>query len=142
MGWEKKQGESEEISSLRAIVLFNMGVRGNRQVISEALKKFNSGYENIDPNLRSVVYKIVLANHDDQSYFDRFLEIYRSTSMSEERVRILDSLGYISNPSLFPLLFDFMQSDDVRPQDRITLLGSISDNPKGRDFAWNYLSEK
>eukprot|EP01091_Cochliopodium_minus_P015153 TRINITY_DN5304_c0_g2_i1.p1 TRINITY_DN5304_c0_g2~~TRINITY_DN5304_c0_g2_i1.p1 ORF type:complete len:728 (+),score=197.13 TRINITY_DN5304_c0_g2_i1:186-2186(+) len=140
LGWDKQPSESEESLSLRAIVLSNLGLNGNKQVIKEATKRFDQGYEKIDPNLRSVVYKIVLANNDE-TYHEKLIQIYRTTQMSEEKVRILDSLGFTNSLNLLKKTIVFMESDEVRPQDRVFALRSVDDNPLGREISWEFLKQ-
>ena len=67
------------------------------------------------------------------------LSLYRDTDLNEEKVRVARSFGQFSNPELIEKVIEFSMSSNVRSQDTILPLSSISCGTKhGREKVWNY----
>lgn len=100
LGWEAKKGEPELNKILRVLVLGEAGLAGDEQVIAQAKKRyeqFSKGrHDAISPDLRSVVYKIMLkhANENEETVWNEIFKIYSDESFPvDQRVIALTSLG-------------------------------------------------
>jgi puromycin-sensitive aminopeptidase len=146
VGWDVKQGESHLTALLRSLVIGRLGLYGHPATIEEARRRFARFQEDqstLVADLRSEVYKICLANapEGDSSIYDAVLRIFRGTDLQEEKVRCMRALGFASDPALLKKTLEFAVSDEVRSQDTVFVIASVSANPKGRDMAWEFVKE-
>ncbi|KAF7994235.1 hypothetical protein HCN44_003325 [Aphidius gifuensis] len=140
LGWEAKKNESHLDTLLRSLVLGRMAAFKDKDTIEESKKRFKQHVngENLLPaDLRSAVYRAVLADGDEKT-FNTMLDLYRKSDLHEEKDRILRSLGSVDNEDLLNKVMEFSMSDEVRAQDTVFVIMSVSSNSKGRILAWEF----
>lgn len=100
VGWEVKAGEPDLNKLLRVLVLGEGGLSGDEKVISEAKRRYEQfikgDHAAISPDLRSIVYKIVLKNadEDEQAVWDNIFDIYNDESFPmDQRIVALTAVG-------------------------------------------------
>lgn len=142
VGWEPKKDEPAAEAILRATVLFAAGSFGNAAVLSEALKRFEKRIQDpvneIDPNLRNVVYGLA-AQQGNAGHFQSFFALYHNTTLQEERVRLLRAMARFRDPKLLAELLVFALSKDVAVQELPWVIVAVSQNPHGRTLAWRFM---
>jgi puromycin-sensitive aminopeptidase len=98
------------------------------------------GKQTLPADLRMACYKAVLQSATEDVY-EGMLELYRATDLHEEKDRISRALGSIDNVELLQKVIQFAMSDEVRAQDAVFVIASVSINPLGRDLSWTFFKE-
>ncbi|XP_076055525.1 puromycin-sensitive aminopeptidase isoform X1 [Oratosquilla oratoria] len=140
LGWEAKAGESHLHTLLRELVLTQRGLYGDKEVVEEAKRRLDrhiSGAATLPADLRSPVYKTVVALNDHKTY-DQMVKLYRAADLHEEKDRISRSLGATKDPNLIQRVLEFAMSDDVRNQDTVFVIISVAMTCPGRSAAWAF----
>ncbi|XP_031826671.1 puromycin-sensitive aminopeptidase isoform X2 [Nomia melanderi] len=143
LGWEPKPNESHCDTLLRSLVLDRMAALNDTNTIEEAKKRFDlhvSGKTLLAADLRSPVYRAVLSNGNNEIY-QTMLELYREADLHEEKDRILRALGAIKDETLLAEILEFAMSDEVRAQDAVYAIMSVSMTYKGRLMAWDFIKK-
>ncbi|KYN13786.1 PREDICTED: puromycin-sensitive aminopeptidase [Trachymyrmex cornetzi] len=144
LGWDPKQNESHLNTLLRSLVLGRMAALNDQDTIEEAKRRFElhvNGTTTLAADLRSPVYRAVLSVGDANTY-DTMLKLYKEADLQEEKERILRALGAIKDETLLRKVLDFAMSEEVRAQDTVFAIMSVSLSYKGRLMAWNFFKEK
>lgn len=143
LGWEAKPNESHLDKLLRSLVLGRMAALKDKDTIEESKKRFKqhvNGENILSADLRSAVYRAVLADGDEKT-FNIMLDLYRKSDLHEEKDRILRSLGSVKNEVLLNKVMEFSMSDEVRAQDTVFAIMSVAVNSKGRLPAWEFFKK-
>ncbi|XP_072515887.1 puromycin-sensitive aminopeptidase [Salminus brasiliensis] len=144
LGWDSKAGEGHLDALLRGLVLGKLGKAGHKATLDEARRRFKEhveGKQILSADLRSPVYLTVL-KHGDSSTLDTMLKLHKQADMQEEKNRIERVLGAISAPDLIQRVLNFALSDDVRPQDTVSVIGGVAGSSKqGRKAAWKFVKD-
>ncbi|OFW10538.1 MAG: hypothetical protein A3H27_08790 [Acidobacteria bacterium RIFCSPLOWO2_02_FULL_59_13] len=141
-GWNKKPGDGHLDVLLRALALRNLGGYGDPPTIQEAQKRFERFCKSkkLDPDLRQTVYSLA-AEHGGERQWRELLQIYRSTDLHEEKVRVLRAAGNFRSEALLKKVLQFSLSEQVRPQDTPIALSGAATHPLGRALAWKFLKK-
>jgi len=118
LGWDPKQNEDHTVPMLRGLIIGLLGKCEDAAVVAEAknrFEKFLKDNSSLNPDLRKVVYGICLASQNKKVY-DELLKLYRSTTLQEEKDRIIRSLGSASDAQVLKAALNFFLSDEVRSQ--------------------------
>ena len=97
---------------LRGLVLGVMGRSGDAATITEARKRFDAhcnGESTVPADLRSAVYGTVL-RHGDAATLDAVMKLFREADLHEEKVRLMRTMGAVSQPELIKKVLDFSLS--------------------------------
>lgn len=142
MGWNVKPKDTHLDVLLRSLALANLGHYGDKAVIAEAKKRFETFVRTgkLDPNLRGVVYSLA-ARYGGSSEFTKLTELYRKSTLQEERVRILRALTRFRDTSVIRKVLEFALSSDVRSQDTFVILAGFGGNSAGREIAWRFVKQ-
>ncbi|XP_037106033.1 puromycin-sensitive aminopeptidase [Syngnathus acus] len=144
LGWDCKAGEGHLDALLRSLVLGKLGKAGHKPTLEEARRRFKEHVDgkNILPaDLRSPVYLTVL-KHGDSNTLDTMLKLHKQADMQEEKNRIERVLGAISAPDLIQRVLTFALSEEVRPQDTVSVIGGVAGSSKhGRKAAWKFVKD-
>ena len=144
LGWDPKPNESHLDTLLRSRILGKMVSLEHEDTIEEAKKRFAlhvSGKTILSADLRSAVYRAVLSVGDKET-FETMLKLYRESDLHEEKDRILGALGAVKDETLLAKVLEFAMSEEVRAQDTIFGIISVTMSYKGRLLAWEFLKEK
>ncbi|XP_042039402.1 aminopeptidase M1-like [Salvia splendens] len=146
LGWDPKPLESHLDSMLRGELLVALALFGHKATLDEANKRFRIFLEDrnspvLPPDLRRAVYVAVMqgVNKSNRSGYESLLKIYRETDLSQEKTRILGSLGTCRDPEIIQEFLDFLLSSEVRSQD---VVFGLSVSSESREIAWNWLKAK
>ncbi|XP_025091662.1 puromycin-sensitive aminopeptidase-like isoform X2 [Pomacea canaliculata] len=143
LGWDSKAGEGHLTAILRELVLSKMGAAGANSIIAEARKRFQahcSETEIIPGDLRSPVYITVLS-HGNKETLESMLKLYRTADSSEEKTRIIHSLGCLKDETLIAQVLRFSISDEVKSQDCPFVIGATAQTAQGRELAWQFVKD-
>uniref|UniRef100_A0A674P9K5 Aminopeptidase n=1 Tax=Takifugu rubripes TaxID=31033 RepID=A0A674P9K5_TAKRU len=144
LGWDSKPGEGHLDALLRGLVLGKLGKAGHKPTVEEARKRFKDhveGKQVLPADLRSPVY-LTMLKHGDSSTLETMLKLHKQADMQEEKNRIERVLGAISAPDLIQKVLTFALSDEVRPQDTVSVIGGVAGSSKqGRKAAWKFVKD-
>ncbi|XP_061840322.1 puromycin-sensitive aminopeptidase isoform X1 [Nerophis lumbriciformis] len=144
LGWDSKHGEGHLDALLRGLVLGKLGKAGHKPTLEEARRRFKEHVEEkqvLPADLRSPVYLTVL-KHGDSSTLETMLRLHKQADMQEEKNRIERVLGAIAAPDLIQRVLTFALSEDVRPQDTVSVIGGVAGSSKqGRKAAWKFVKD-
>jgi len=146
LGWDAKSSDSHSDSLLRAVVLGKMGHAGDEATVEEAkkrFKKFREGNNDALPaDLRSAVYRICVDHEKPgETFWEEVLKLSRETDLHEEKERCQRALGKSNNPEKIHKTLEWALTSEVRDQDTVFVLESISGNSKGRDMCWEFVKK-
>ena len=114
-GYEPQENEMPLTSNLRGGALMSLGINKDQKVLDFAKQKFDEYLNNndsVNPNIRGSIFRIaVLA---DDSNYDKVLNLYLSSKIPEEQLRLLSSLGLAQNEDLIKQTLEFSLSKHVR----------------------------
>ncbi|TRY90685.1 hypothetical protein DNTS_002891 [Danionella cerebrum] len=129
---------------LRGLVLGKLGKAGHKATLEEARRRFKEhvdGKQILSADLRSPVYLTVL-KHGDSTTLDTMLKLHKQADMQEEKNRIERVLGAIPAPDLIQRVLNFALSEEVRPQDTVSVIGGVAGSSKqGRKAAWKFVKD-
>ncbi|ERE67573.1 importin subunit beta-1 [Cricetulus griseus] len=144
LGWDPKPGEGHLDALLRGLVLGKLGKAGHMATLEEARRRFKEhveGKQILSADLRSPVYLTVL-KHGDGSTLDIMLKLHKQADMQEEKNRIERVLGATLSPELIQKVLTFALSEEVRPQDTVSVIGGVAGGSKqGRKAAWKFIKD-
>eukprot|EP01080_Neovahlkampfia_damariscottae_P011786 gene11786-5123_t len=140
LGWEAKKDESHLNALLRSLIISNLGEFDDKETIETAKEKFLSFVKDnsvVSPDLRAPFYQIMFKHGGEEAY-NAILKIFETTTLNEERVRILGTIGCVSDEKKLQEVLKFGWSDAVKRQDTFYLFRSVASNKKGRDLAYQF----
>lgn len=141
IGWEFIPGESHNDMTLRPLVLGAAAYFGDKEVIAEALERFQTRRETpIHPDLRGLVYA-TYARQGGEKEYETLLAMYRAETLSEEQNRILGALGLFKQVKLLKRTLDLTLTSEVRLQDRNGAFASVLTNKYGRALGWEFIKK-
>ncbi|KAF6299265.1 aminopeptidase puromycin sensitive [Rhinolophus ferrumequinum] len=144
LGWDPKPGEGHLDALLRGLVLGKLGKAGHKATLEEARRRFKDhveGKQTLSADLRSPVYLTVL-KHGDGTTLDIMLKLHKQADMQEEKNRIERVLGATLSPELIQKVLTFALSEEVRPQDTVSVIGGVAGGSKqGRKAAWKFIKD-
>lgn len=141
LGWDAKPDENPLVAMLRPMILGIVGKSDDQAVVDEARRRFQEHLKGnlIDPNIRGAVY-VLVSRFGDEETQESLRKLYASAEMTEERVRILRSMGQSTKPELIEKAIEFVfDTDHVRMQDAISGIFGCTSSRTGRDLVWKYL---
>lgn len=141
--FEVGKQEDEKKSLLRPLILLMAGKCGVKRVLDEAFCRFEKFYNGdnsaIHPNIRSVIFNLVISNGSERE-FGQMLEIYKRFTTSDQKLIALDSLGFAKDVKLVQKALDLtLDNSDVKSQDYMNIFRSVGLNPFGRRTCWEFL---
>mgnify|MGYP005994446131 CR=1 FL=1 len=138
LGWDTRSGDSDLDKLLRVLAISAASHFGDKTVIDEALKRFESG--SFDSDLRGTIYKIAVKHGDIQQY-EKMLEVYKDADMHAEKLQAFTALGATTNEELKKRTLSFALSDQVRSQDLVYGPSSTTGTLDGTRITWEFLKE-
>uniref|UniRef100_UPI00358F8C8C aminopeptidase N n=1 Tax=Myxine glutinosa TaxID=7769 RepID=UPI00358F8C8C len=118
-----------------------------RECRTEAQKLFasmkNSSRENqIKANLRYIVYCNAIAA-GGQAEWEFALEMYKNSSFSMEKAKILSALSCSKEPWILSRLLNYTLDESIiRKQDATKAIISVANNVVGQSLAWSFLKDQ
>jgi puromycin-sensitive aminopeptidase len=139
LGWDSKKGESDLDVLTRTIAISILAACDHQETIKEATKRFKEN-KTLSPDLRSLVYNLVVKNGGETEY-DQMIQIYENAELNEEKNRALSALCKSKDSKLLKRTLELIMGDQVRAQDFITPLDSLSSNSFSRIAIWEFVKE-
>lgn len=142
LGWEPKPDESHFDTLLRPTIIGLAAGAEVPEVVKECLRQFDAMKkpEDINPDLRSVVYTTAV-RHGDVKTFNKLFKIHEESSLSEERTTIAAALTSFKQADLIDKALNTINSDSVRLQDVSYWIAYSFSNRFARDATWAWVQE-
>ncbi len=143
LGWEKKASESHFDQLLRPTILGLAAGADEEAVVAECLRRFNrmKKPEDIDPDLRSVIYTTAVRIHNDQETFDKLLAMHEASTSSEERTTVAAALTGFKRPELYKRALSVIDTASVRHQDVAYWIAYSFGNRFAKYDTWNWMKD-
>ncbi len=144
LGWEYKEGEPENDTKLRPLII-GMTLYGlNQDAISKANELFaNRTRKKLNTELRVSILANAVKQATDSSVVDSLLEEYVKTSNSEIRDDIASALTATINIDNIKRYASVIKDPKVvRPQDFTHWLVWLIRNRYGRDYIWQWVRDE
>ena len=140
LGWDAAPGEDDQTAQLRTAVLGLAATVGDKDVISEAMKRFEHP-EEVSADLRPLVYRVAAQAGEEQ--WNKLFAMFKAADLQETRLilaRAMGAVGWCDNEPLLRRYYDWATySGDIPAQDiHLSFRAAGAGNP---DFAIRYLME-
>ena len=142
LGWDPIDGESEEQTKLRSVIIGMTLYGENQDAIAEAKSRYEStALESLDPELRPLVISSVVRYGDD-SLVDDLLQRYRTSPSAELRQDICSGITSTrSDAKIAELLEAIKDADTVKPQDAARWFVYLVRGRESRAAAWQWVQD-
>jgi aminopeptidase N len=143
LGWEPQENESESDAKLRATIISLMLYGEHPQAIKKAIGLYKSTpFEEVDPELRSLITSAIVRYGDDPSIVDQLIERYRKTNAANLKEDLVAGLTASKDPVQLQKLLDLIPDETtIRPQDVVRWYVSLLRNRDGRALTWAWLQK-
>ncbi|XP_074286874.1 aminopeptidase M1-like [Silene latifolia] len=145
LGWDPRPGESHLEVLTRGGILLALSMLGHDTTIDEATSRFNVFLTDrnssvLSSDVRKGAYVAVMhkVSSSDKSGYEALLRVYRETDQSQERARILGSLGSCRDSDIILEVLNFLLSSEVPIQD---VVHGLAVSREGREVAWKWMKE-
>ena len=131
---------NDDFDLLRTLSIKTAGLAGNQWVIEQASTLFNGDLNEINANIGSAVFQMILKNGVKADYF-KLKEYYINNKEMDKKLSTLGVLGYVQDKELIQDVLNMVFSDLVRPQDLIYILQGLGNNEASRVETWVFIKE-
>ncbi|MEE2884427.1 MAG: M1 family metallopeptidase [Chloroflexota bacterium] len=143
VGWESEPDEGHLDALLRTTVLMEAGSYGSELILQGAKSRFDQYTESVNsvhPDIRSVVFGLA-AQMGDRSTYDTMWDLHNKSTLQEEKVRFLSSLGKFQSKELLTETLERSLSSEVRIHNTVPMVASVAMNRYGMDLAWDFVKK-
>jgi aminopeptidase N len=146
LGWNPPANEPEDQRERRASIVYTLGWAGTDAATLERARDTTNQYLDrkvmtIDPTLLSTAIQLAATNGDTELY-DRMLARMRTDPEPMEQQRFRNALGRFTSPELVRRTIDLVFSEEIRTQDKTTMLGILMANPSARTTTWQAIKDR
>ncbi|GAQ88892.1 aminopeptidase M1 [Klebsormidium nitens] len=142
IGWDAQPGETHLIGLLRPLVLSKLAKYKDEATIAKSRQLFGllqGDPTSVHPDLRGVVVSTAVSEGGRAEY-EAVKELYRKSDSAEQKIKYLTALGQTKDPELIQDFLNFgIDTEQVRSQDVLYMLGGLSANRYARDAAWEFV---
>jgi aminopeptidase N len=142
LGWEAKEGEPEEDTQLRAIILGQTLYGESPDAIAKARKLYDTvPLEKMDPELRPLIISSV-TRYGDAQIVDDLMAAHNATQSAELKSDICVGVTSTRIPEKISLLLDTIKDTTViRPQDTYRWFVYLVRGRESRELAWQWIRD-
>ena len=140
LGWDSIEGEDENDTKLRSIIV-SLSLYGEiEDAVNEAAKRYeNTKLEDLDPELRVAILASAVRRQPNSELLDTLLEAYQKATNSELRDDISAALTSTKDPAVIERLSALLQDTSfIRMQDFIHWFVWLLRNRYGRVYMWQW----
>jgi aminopeptidase N len=142
LGWEAKNGESEEDTQLRAIILGQTLYGESEDAITKAKELYDTiPLEKMDPELRPLIISSV-ARYGDAKIVDDLMAAHNATQSAELKQDICVGVTSTRIPEKISMLLETIKDTKViRPQDTYRWFVYLVRGRESRELAWQWIRD-
>lgn len=143
LGWNPIAGETENDIKLRSIILGLMIYGEDKDVIDEAITRYNSSkLEALDPELRALLISVAVRENRNPKIIDDLIATYQNSTSAELKQDINIGLTATKDQALIDRLLDLIKDNSfVRTQDCARWIAYLLRNKYGRDKTWQWIRD-
>jgi hypothetical protein len=142
VGYDRKPGEDETISTMRGELLRWLATRGQDEKVlafaEDAAKRYLADSTSVDPGIADAVVSLA-AKKGDAKLFAEYQRRLEATDVPAIRRRFLSALGAFEDPALEAKALDYAISDKVRPTETFVIIqgmGMRNEATAARLYQW------
>lgn len=142
IGWNKNAADDVHTLRLRELALELAVAAENQPIIEEALRRFAKlrRPNDVSSDIRGAVY-FAAARFGTGEEFNKLLEIYMKTSVSEEKEELCRGLTTTKDSQQIGRLIELLNGTEIRLQDLPAWFAHLISNPYAKAQTWQWLSD-
>ena len=141
LGWDSQKNEKHTNALLRSFVITALGKLGDKEILSEAQKRFSKFLKNknsLAADLQEPVF-VLMAWQGNEKTYNKLLSLYKKSTLQEEKIRFLIAMCNFKQKNLLLKTLTLSLTPEVRSQNiRVPIMG-VSANIYGSDILWPWL---
>lgn len=144
LGWAEKDGEDENDTKLRSLII-SLSIYGENEDAKETASSLYKKHtvSELDPELRTAIMAHAVRNKLDDTIVDKFLETYKTTVNSELRDDIAAALTSTKDIEVIKRLSTLLKDTAfIRMQDFTHWFVWLLRNRFGRSFMWEWTQKE
>ena len=143
LGWDEKDGESDDDRERRTTVLSLMMYSEDKKVLNEAKTRFdNNKLEDLPTEIRALIISTNVRYFETPEMIENLFATYKNTPSNDLQNDIAIGLTSAKNPKTTEkILANIKDSDIIRPQDASRWFVYLIRTRENRQIAWNWLKE-
>lgn len=142
LGWDKRQGESQEAALTRPAVLNALALLAPKALderkASALLRRYLADPASVDSSVAPVVLTAA-ARRNDPKLFEEFRARLAAPRTPEQKSLMLRALAEFSEPALHDRFLAMTLSDEIRAQDAWMPYAWLLSNPATRERSWAFV---
>lgn len=146
LGWQAKDSDTDDDKRIRPLEIALALYAGNSAVIKDGHQIFVEHDQNlneIDASVRPYVLMNEVKNYNKAGLVDRLLKEYQAAIDPNYKDDLTDAITSTKNPAeIKKLIENFENAAVVKPQDLRSWFANVLANPKGEQFAWDWLRDQ
>ena len=143
IGFTPKEGDSDEVNSLRGILVQLLGSDPDLQTRArELVEHYLEQPASLPPTLVAPMLQVAAAGGDNRLYDQYVARMKASVATPEEYYRFFNALAAFKAPELRARTLKFALSAEARSQDTPLLLAQVLVSPSSQDAAWAFLKSE
>ena len=143
LGWDEKDGESDDDRELRTTALSLMMYSEDEEVLNEAKTRFdNNKLENLPTEIRALIISANVRHFETPEMIENLFATYKNTPSNDLQNDIAIGLTSTKNPETAEkILANIKDSNIIRPQDASRWFVYLIRTRENRQIAWNWLKK-
>ena len=143
LGWDEKDGESDDDRERRTTALSLMMYSENKEVLNEAKTRFdNNKLEDLPTEIRALIISANVRHFETPEMIENLFAAYKNTPSNDLQNDIAIGLTSTKNPETAEkILANIKDSNVIRPQDVSRWFVYLIRTRESRQIAWNWLKE-
>ena len=146
LGWQAKDSDTDDDKRIRPLEIALALYADNSAVIEDGHQIFVEHDQNlneIDASVRPYVLMNEVKNYNKPGLVDRLLKEYQAAIDPNYKDDLTDGITNTKNPAeIKKLIENFENAAVVKPQDLRSWFANVLANPKGEQFAWDWLRDQ
>ena len=146
LGWQAKDSDTDDDKRIRPLEIALALYADNSAVIEDGHQIFVEHDQNlneIDASVRPYVLMNEVKNYNKPGLVDRLLKEYQAAIDPNYKDDLTDGITNTKNPAeIKKLIENFENAAVVKPQDLCSWFANVLANPKGEQFAWDWLRDQ
>ena len=146
LGWQAKDSDTDDDKRIRPLEIALALYAENPAVIKDGHQIFVEHDQNlneIDASVRPYVLMNEVKNYNKPGLVDRLLKEYQAAIDPNYKDDLTDGITNTKNPAeIKKLIENFENAAVVKPQDLCSWFANVLANPKGEQFAWDWLRDQ
>ena len=146
LGWQAQASDTDDDKRIRPLEIALALYADNSAVIKDGHQIFTEHKQNlneIDASVRPYVLMNEVKNYNESGLVDRLIKEYQTATDPNYKDDLTDAITDTKDPAeIKKLIENFENAGVVKPQDLRSWFANVLANPKGEQFAWDWLRDQ